>query len=408
MRSYRVSFLALIAGLALFISGCSGGGGDGDTQPQPQPQQRVVSGTVSNARDISDHVTAGTVRLFSGDNLTTAQNAPLVSSEIAEDGTYSLETDQSGDFTLVIEPVEGFQRTEIPIALEGAVSRLWVAVRVLSDGATSIDGVEIQPGESQILEAGSQKQFSATTTPTADASPTWTVEGDIGTISSDGIFRAASSAGEGRIRATLDGRTDSVDITIVENPPGPADQSYMPMAVGNRWDYLMTLASGLTPAQAGENQLFDYHEEVTGTVILRGTDYFLIEATRDATDEHPERVWEQIRRETGGAIYARVGNPAYDLPILMLPPQEGMTWPDPFFPEVSFTITGVGEEVTVPAGTFDCVRVEESWEQQVDDESAITNRVIGWYARGVGLVKDETWEGDVKTSMIELTEYSVQ
>ena len=67
----------------------------------------------------------------------------------------------------------------------------------------------------------------------------------------------------------------------------------------------------------------------------------------------------------------------------------------------------MAERVTVPAGTFSCVRVEETWEQAVDGGSPIVHTIKSWYARGVGLVKDETWEDDAKTSMIELTAHTI-
>jgi len=190
------------------------------------------------------------------------------------------------------------------------------------------------------------------------------------------------------------------------NGGGP-NTSHLPMKLGNTWDYRMTLAPDVIPAQATENQLFDYHEVVIGIAGLDGVDYFLVRSTRDATDQYPERVWQQIRREDNDGIYARVGDPAYDLPVLMLPPRQGNTWTDPFFPEVVFTVAAVGEQVTVPAGTFSCVRVEETWEQAVDGGDPIAHTIKSWYSRGVGLVKDETWEGDAKTSMIELTAHTI-
>ena len=59
--------------------------------------------------------------------------------------------------------------------------------------------------------------------------------------------------------------------------------SYLPMKLGNTWQYRMTLAPDVVPAQATENQLFDYHEEVIGIAELSGNDYFIVRSTRDAT-----------------------------------------------------------------------------------------------------------------------------
>ncbi|MFW5866715.1 MAG: hypothetical protein ACOCX2_02790 [Armatimonadota bacterium] len=186
------------------------------------------------------------------------------------------------------------------------------------------------------------------------------------------------------------------------------NNSYLPMQVGNSWDYVLTLAPGLVPVQEGSNQLFDYHETITGIANLDGADYFLFRSVRDETDQYPERVWQQIRRETDEAIYARVGNPAYDLPVLMLPPRQGETWPDPFFEEVTLTTAAVGEQVTVPAGTFNCVRVEQTYEVPLEGGDVVVETTKQWFARGVGLVKDETWDDDILTTRTELTDYTVQ
>lgn len=190
------------------------------------------------------------------------------------------------------------------------------------------------------------------------------------------------------------------------NPP--PSNSYLPMELGNSWDYLMTLAPDIVPVQEGSNQLFDYHETVIGTAALSENTYYLFRSVRDATDEYPERVWQQIRRQDDEAIYARVGDPAYDLPVLLLPPREGDTWTDPYFPEVTFTTVAVGERVTVPAGTFTCAHVRQVYETELEGGGTYTETTESWFARGVGLVKEEAFDNGVKTAMRELTAYSVQ
>lgn len=190
---------------------------------------------------------------------------------------------------------------------------------------------------------------------------------------------------------------------------GGGSSSYLPMAVGNSWDYILTLAPGVEPAQIEGGTQFPYHERVTGVAILQGTRYFAIQARREAVDPYPEGVWQQFRREDLHGIYARVGQPAYDLPILMLPPRTGATWTDPFFPDVTYTIVSVASPVTVPAGQFTCVRVDEEYDYVPEDaQSPIHITVRSYYARGVGLVRDETLEDGVLTSTLELTGYTLQ
>ena len=198
---------------------------------------------------------------------------------------------------------------------------------------------------------------------------------------------------------------------------GPA--SYLPLAQGNSWHYLMTLAPDLLPVvqkQVEENQEFDYHETVTASGIYDGVEFSEIESLRAATDEFPENQFFQLRRVSEDGIYARIpifdeyGNFSHwhDSTQLLLPPQQGETWTDDDL-ATDFTTAAVDVQVTVPAGTFTCVRVDQSSERRSDeDESAIQYTVRTWYAQGVGIVKDETWEDDTKTSMIELVEYNVQ
>lgn len=183
--------------------------------------------------------------------------------------------------------------------------------------------------------------------------------------------------------------------------------SYLPMQVGNSWEYQMTLAPGIVPVQEQSNQLFDYHETITGIANHDGTDYFIFRSVREANDEYPQRAWQQIRRQDDEAIYARVGDPAYDLPVLMLPPREGDSWADPYFPEATFTVAAVGEQVTVPAGTFSCVRVEQTYETPVEGGAVVETTKV-WFARGVGVVKEEAWDDDAVNMRNELTDYTVQ
>jgi hypothetical protein len=192
------------------------------------------------------------------------------------------------------------------------------------------------------------------------------------------------------------------------NGDGPSSTSYLPMQVGNSWQYVMTLAPDIVPTQEQPNQVFDYHETITGTEGLDEAEYFIFRSVREQTGQHPERPWQQNRRETDEAIYAVVGDPAYDLPVLTLPPSLGDTWTDPVFPEVTFEITAVNEQVTVPAGTFTCVRVEQTYERPVEDGDPVTEMTLTWFARGVGQVKQQALDDGVLTAMLELTDYSVQ
>jgi len=185
--------------------------------------------------------------------------------------------------------------------------------------------------------------------------------------------------------------------------------SYLPLTLGSTWAYTMTLGPGLVPAQIPGGTDFPYTETVVGIADLQGVQYASVLSRREAVDPYPERSWQQFRREDTVAIYARVGDPGYDLPVLMLPPTVGETWTDPTFAGVVYTTVASAERVTVPAGTFTCVRVEQEYDTEVDGgQETVHVTVRSWYARGVGLVRDETLEDDTVTSTLVLESYTVE
>lgn len=197
----------------------------------------------------------------------------------------------------------------------------------------------------------------------------------------------------------------------------PGSTSYLPMSVGNTWDYTLTLASDLVPVQVDQSRQFPYHETVTGTATLGETAYYVIETVREAAHGFEESRFQQFRRVDDEAVYARasVRDPesglvvkTYDLPFLQLPPVEGETWQDPEFPDTTFTTVSTSERVTVPAGTFTCVRVDQESDFVPEGEEDPVHFVVStWYAQGVGIVKDATREDDVLTSKLELLSYVV-
>jgi len=73
----------------------------------------------------------------------------------------------------------------------------------------------------------------------------------------------------------------------------------------------------------------------------------------------------------------------------------------------SCTVSGV-ESVTVPAGTFDAIRVECS--DSTDDPAAYAGTITTgtyWYAKGVGLVRQEVSENGGTAEVSELDSYYI-
>jgi hypothetical protein len=89
------------------------------------------------------------------------------------------------------------------------------------------------------------------------------------------------------------------------------------------------------------------------------------------------------------------------VPLLKLPAKAGDSWTvERQIPAdggvATFTYTvGKVEEVKVPAGTFQAIRVEER-----TDPTVLRMRATRWYAPGVGLVKAITSSGKIEQTQV--------
>jgi len=182
--------------------------------------------------------------------------------------------------------------------------------------------------------------------------------------------------------------------------------SYLPMAVGNNWSYDLRIRADLivpTQAHPGWN-VFVQTEEITGTALLQGTSYFVFQITRLANATYPELAYApQYRRVDAQGVHARYPADPADFTLLQTPPQVGDTWADGVFPNITYETVAIGEQVTVPAGTFDCVKVEMFDPDALSGDGEYRfQRVDTWFAQGVGIVKDETWEQKISSGQWEL------
>lgn len=95
-----------------------------------------------------------------------------------------------------------------------------------------------------------------------------------------------------------------------------------------------------------------------------------------------------------------VGDELPEASMIMTLKQDGMT-----FSTMSLRLTGkrvVGREtLTVPAGTFDCLKIE-GWlnteTKVMDREITSRTRTVEWYSPGTGMVKSESYDKDGKRS----------
>ncbi|HLK89643.1 MAG TPA: hypothetical protein VKZ18_07110 [Polyangia bacterium] len=172
---------------------------------------------------------------------------------------------------------------------------------------------------------------------------------------------------------------------------------YLPLEVGEVWRYAIVADDG---------------RHGTGTVSVDGVDYGgsngavpeyrLREDLLDGTvwvwdDQEAERVaceQEEIDDRTGTVL----AEETFDPPLTVLDEQlphlaPGAKWPETFLAttpnakgrpksrraEVKWEVEALADPVTVPAGTFTCLRVRRTWKHHP--------AIVSWYAKGVGLIK---------------------
>lgn len=189
--------------------------------------------------------------------------------------------------------------------------------------------------------------------------------------------------------------------------------SYLPMADQNSWTYDLRIRADLiVPSQEhpGWNN-FVQTEDITGIAQFDGTDYFVFSVTRQEMGAFPETTWTQFRRVDRQGVYARDLLQAVDLTLLQTPPVVGDTWAHPLNENVTYETTAVAEQVTVPAGTFDCVLVTMTDVTPIENHPEwVPFTVRTWLAKGVGIVQDRTFEGPEEdmTSELKLRAYELK
>ncbi|MFC1610864.1 hypothetical protein ACFL6C_07890, partial [Myxococcota bacterium] len=198
-----------------------------------------------------------------------------------------------------------------------------------------------------------------------------------------------------------------------DDPAGQAGSPFLPVATGNQWVFeQITKADGLLDGVVTK--------EVTETEIYQGQNSFVRVTNQTNSPVTKRSNWlikgekilrleQQSLNTSGTLIHARGYDPGFlrfshaltEAGVTLkeehvrseydatgaLESQTGKTY--------TWTVEAVDEEVTVPAGTFTCVRVT-----RIDSD---VGEKTYWYARNVGKVK----ESDAEKEEL-LREYTIQ
>ncbi len=202
----------------------------------------------------------------------------------------------------------------------------------------------------------------------------------------------------------------------------PSQQSYFPLAENNTWSYQIVVhvpsekgrvadrpslyrtfpfaLAHLKAPKSGLRQAVDLISTVIGSEILEGRQYWAVQA--ELVADETSTVQHMRIDATGLYAYREVEGQVSDICLLKLPPRVGDTWTVPGDEQIVFTTEATDDAVSVPAGDFECVRVS-----QVDNSSEPPFTLLTWFAYGVGLVQDNTLEGDTLTSELKLITYEL-
>jgi len=156
-------------------------------------------------------------------------------------------------------------------------------------------------------------------------------------------------------------------------------REYMPLAVGNRWDYRITTGKG---------------RRATRRLEILGKSSQRVFKASDGGDP------ALLGWEDGFFSFQHAGRRIY---MLMLPAVPGSSWwtVTPEGARVWCRVQG-GRKVTVPAGTFSCVEV-------LMEPSGGRTEIRHWFARGVGWVRYSYGPRGGSPWMVrELTGYEVK
>lgn len=205
---FRRSALLAAATMLITLTGCVTGGG-------PDAPTSIVGGRV---------VDAGTgapipgVRIFAVQAGTGSGAIPIGTPEITSDSSGNFRIDEApvGAVDLLIRPGTALNYRQSNLRMTTrAAGEHEVTVRVIRSAVT-VTEINVEPDP---IEIGSDQivtfQASVVASDSGAYSPTWTVEGTIGTIDANGVFRSGAS-GEGFVRATLGPAAATASVTVTE------------------------------------------------------------------------------------------------------------------------------------------------------------------------------------------------
>ncbi len=210
--SGRTAIVAALVAAVMVVAGCGGGGSPAKPQPPPPPEgNATIAGVVVNAADVQQRIPYAAVTV----------TPPGTQLQAGADGTFIIRNLPAGTIQLLVGPGPNAGYTATLLNVETAqntVTRVVVTLVPITAGLP--DRVVIQPAEA-VLDVGSEQVFSAAIWSGAvrlNLSPSWVVEGNIGTIDASGRF-VATAAGQGKVVAVAGQQRAEAAVTVTGPVP---------------------------------------------------------------------------------------------------------------------------------------------------------------------------------------------
>ncbi len=171
------------------------------------------------------------------------------------------------------------------------------------------------------------------------------------------------------------------------NPaPPPSGEVVMPLDIGNSWMYTYTASGTVQGLETGTATATHQVAGVTATIV-------------DWIFEYPNKTdtyYEYYRNASGGLyLCGWEGNEDLSEPLLYCkyPCSVGDSWVwSTENNEVTWVVISTSEAVTVPLGTYRCIHIRGTWDNETYSEDM-------WFKVGLGLVKRQ-YPGDDSLELI--------
>lgn len=217
MSTLRCTTWLWAAALALAAAGCGGGGGTKGPGTTDQVTGVTLTGRVMDATTDAGVANAN-VTVEPTPRGRSAGRAERRTTVTNAEGLYSLANIQPGGAKMSIDLPDGsYQSIVLEIDIPSDRPTATVSARLVPRDVPAPTAIALTPANPSVV-VGNALQFAAQVSPASQVKPSFSVQGDIGTINAEGIF-AATKVGTGQVVASAGSVSDSTTVVVTSPVP---------------------------------------------------------------------------------------------------------------------------------------------------------------------------------------------